>query len=209
MKTLTAATLSLAMFVFSGCTRKDVSAASHASASDSAAESCLSAAKSVLGPSAEVLKCGQLTGGNTLESVAAIRLNPKQFPSTNGGVSVSKLVVLRQGALRWDVELRADKTITNNAGYVGAEFIDDSAQKIGYRVSFSDRRPDDTPGFTIELSYLQPNGNPESPIEVSWNPAIQRFQEYTANEEPVGFRPEIKNPPHNNLEHCGDCKNSG
>ena len=40
-------------------------------------------------------------------------------------------------------------------------------------------------------------GVPEgAPIEIAWNSKVGRYQEYAANEDPVGFKPELKNPPH-------------
>jgi hypothetical protein len=95
--------------------------------------------------------------------------------------------------------LTADKQnwIRNNVGYVGLEFIDDSADFIGYRVSFSGEGVRETPGFTIWLNYLSPTGHNEGvATRISWNPSVGRFQEYTENDEPVGFRPEVKSPPH-------------
>ncbi|HET7441432.1 MAG TPA: hypothetical protein VFJ47_09030, partial [Terriglobales bacterium] len=85
----------------------------------------------------------------------------------------------------------------NVVGYVGVDFIDDSDQRGRYRLSFFDEGSHETPGFTIAVIYLSPSGEDEGiPIEIAWNPAIGRFQEYTVDRDPEGFQPENKNPPH-------------
>lgn len=168
------------------------------STKDSNIEKCLAEARDVLGPEAEVLKCGRLTDAAGLETVAAIR---HQHFQSGEGIPVSKLVILRESALRWQVELNVDKWITNHSGYLGIEFIDDSAEHVGYRVNFSDHRSDDAPGFTVQLRYLHRNGASEWPIEISWNPAVKRFQTYAYDEDPPRFESEVKNPPHKNIRN--------
>lgn len=175
-------------------------------ASETDIKSCLGAAKKALGPNAEVLKCGKLTGREGLEAVAALRI--RKLRQTQEEVAVSRLVILRRSRSGWKRELNVRQEITNSAGYVGLDFIDDSSEYRGYYVSFSDHRSDDTPGFTIYLSDIVPNGDPEWPVQIAWNPAVQRFQEYAGDRDPEGFRPEIKNPPHRNLKNCGSCRNS-
>lgn len=167
-----------------------------ARAQDSPAQSCLEAAKKALGPDAEILKCGHLTGTDALEVVGAIRLT--QFRATADGVPVSKLIVLQQQESRWVTELTADENaIRNPAGYIGVDFIDDSDKFSRYRVSFYDKDSHQVPGFTLAVFYLSPDGHNEGiPVEISWNPSVERFQEYTENHAPPGFQPENKNPPH-------------
>jgi hypothetical protein len=166
--------------------------------SSGAQESCLAAARAALGPGAVVLKCGHLIGPGDLEVAAAIPLRP--FRADASGTAVSRLVILRKaaGTSRWVNEFTADKDWTRNpAGYVGVEYIDDSFKYTGYRVSFSGRRSDGAPGFTLFLFSLNPNGSNEGvPLEVGWNRSVKRFQEFSYEAEPVGFRAEIKNPPH-------------
>ncbi len=166
------------------------------------AQRCLDAAKKALGPDAQVLKCGHITGTDALEAVAAIRL--KQFRTTADGVPISKLVILREQKSRWVVELTADKNwIRNNIGYLSDATADSaqlirflasySAHFIGYRVSFSDRRSDEASDFTIWLYILSPTGiNEGTSLEISWNPSAQRFQDFAYGQDPEGFRPEIK-----------------
>ena len=108
--------------------------------SSSRAQSCLAAARKALGPQAEVLKCGDLTGNNVLETVAATRI--KRFHTTEKGVPISKLVVLRSDKPDWDVELTvADRVMRNQVGYVAMDYIDDlpSSRRAyaGYLVNFS------------------------------------------------------------------------
>jgi len=165
-------------------------------ATNSEAKSCSDAAKKALGFEGEVVRCGYLTGADTLEAVAVLRL--EQFRDRGDSIAVSKLVILRQNSPEWNVELTADRGwIRNSAGYVGIEFIDDSEQIFGYRASFSDRRSDDVAAYTIYLNFLSPTGHNEgTAIEISWNPSVARFQEFAYGEDPEGFKPEIKNPPH-------------
>lgn len=191
------ALLALLPLLFVGTVYSQSDASNQLHASDGTAQSCLEAAKTTLGPDAEVLKCGHLTGTDALETVAVIRL--KQFEETEDGVPISKFVFLRQEKSRWTVELSVDRKnwIKNSAGYIGIDFIDDSADFIGYRASFSDRRSDGFPGFTIYLYFLAPSGHNEGiATEVAWNPLVKRFQEFAYSQDPVGFRPEVKNPPH-------------
>lgn len=167
-------------------------------ATDSANANCRAAAKRALGSSAEVLKCGHLSGGSLLEVVAAIRL--RNIKSGGNGIPVHRLAILRKGKSGWASELSVNSQITNSAGYIGIDFIDDSAKAPGYYVSFSQAKSDKTPAFSIFLSQIAPDGSPEWPVQIAWNPAVQRFQQYARDEEPIGFRSEIKNPPHRNVD---------
>ena len=197
-----------AALVLCGCARESASAAiqQKPSVSESDTRSCLGAAKKALGLSAEVLKCGHLTGGDALEVVAAVPL--KSVKRRGDDVPVSQLAILRERKSGWSAELSVNKQIKNSAGYIGIQFIDESAKELGYYVSFSDHRSDETRGFVIFLSEIAPDGNPEWPVQISWNPVVQRFQQYAGDEEPIGFKSEIKNPPHRNLRNCGGCKQS-
>lgn len=157
---------------------------------------CLSAAKSALGPNAEVLKCGELTKTRALEAVAFLPL--KGLRKTTDGTPISKLVVLRRERSQWVVELTADQNPPRNrVGYIGIDYIDDSEKGGRYRISCHDEGSNEIPRFTIALFYLSPNGeNQGMPVEIAWNRPLRRFQEYTVNHEPEGFQPENKNPPH-------------
>jgi hypothetical protein len=78
-------------------------------------------------------------------------------------------------------------------GYIGLDFLDDSYIPLGYRLEIGDRRSDDAPGLALWLTDLNKDGQPEGiGVQVSWNPAVHRFQEFTTNEDPEGFRPEVK-----------------
>jgi hypothetical protein len=196
--------LCITLFTFIGCARKSEATApprqrvQTVRANSAVAQKCVAAVKSALGQSAAILQCGELAGIPGLRAVAAVRL--KQLHDDANGIPISKLVVLHQAGNRWITELIVDNFITNSAGYLGIKFVDDSSPPAIYRVSFSDARSDDSHGFTMYLDYLHPNGDTDGwPNEIGWNAAVQRFQEYTSSEAPVGFRPEIKNPPHKDL----------
>jgi hypothetical protein len=162
---------------------------------DSAFEDCLGAARKVLGPTAQVAKCGALLGGPSLQTVAFAKL--KQFDENQNGIPVSRLVILRKVDSQWSVALDVDKQIQNPSGYVGIDYIDDSQVYPGFRVLLSDRRSDGKTALDLQLYYLGLDGKTEGvPVEISWNPVAGRFQEFSVNSEPEGFRAELKNPPH-------------
>lgn len=194
---LLSAVLSIAFF-FSACLRNPMptNAEAKVASGDSSAE-CLNAAKGALGPDAEVAKCGHLTGGTTLEVVAFLRL--KQFKENKDGIPVSRLVILRRVGATWSLVLDVDKQIKNPSGYVGIDFIDDDQDYYfsGYR-ALLDVRSDDPSAFALGLSFIKHDGEVDEglPIDVSWNSAVGRFQEFNINKEPSGFQSETKNPPH-------------
>jgi hypothetical protein len=166
--------------------------------SDSAPQRCLDAAKETLGPNAEVLKYGHLTGSVSLEAVAVVR--PRRLKDTEDGVAISRLLILRQEKSGWAIELKVDKDIRNSAGCIASACIEDSHSSQGlphFRVSFADHRSDDTAGFVIYLAWTDALGNVEGvPVQISWNSSVGRFQEYDPNVDPPGFQPEIKDLPH-------------
>jgi hypothetical protein len=156
---------------------------------------CLDAARKALGAEAQVAKCGNLLKRKSIEVVAYTKLRISNINSK--AICVSRLVVLEKANSHWAVILDASKQIKNQAGYIGIEYIDDSQDYPGYLVSLFNKRSDGISGFSIQFYYLRPDGEVEGiPIEISWNPAVNRFQEYNINEAPEGFRSEIKNPLH-------------
>jgi hypothetical protein len=181
------------------------SAAAGQSSSYGEFHSCLEAARQALGPAGEVARCGHLTRATVLETVSVIRL--KQFPGTaDGGIAVSKLVVLRQvSAGQWRAALTIDRMCArNDAGYLGDGYIIDVPEYAralaGYYVWYSNYidTEEKKPGFAIVVQDLRWDENEEAEgtsWEVAWNPAVGRFQYYTENEDPPGFRPEKKNLP--------------
>ena len=165
----------------------------------SESQSCLEAARKALGPIAEVAKCGHLTGGDALETVAVVRLKSAP-PSCGRALSVSRLEVLREHKPQWDVELTLDEWAHNEVGYLGLDFIDDSHEFkrtfAGHCVDLSDQIDEGKRGFAIVYKLLFRTGEMGfGQVEVAWNPAVGRFQEYMWNDEPPRFRPEIKDPP--------------
>ena len=128
---------------------------------------CLDAAKGLLGPTAEIVKYGHLNGPEALEAVAIIRLG--KLATTEEGIPVSSLVVLRLEASVWKPVLDVSKQITNAAGYIGIDYIDDSFVFRGYRLVLKNKRADGKLGITLDLSYLNTSGGVEGiPVEVSW-----------------------------------------
>ncbi len=160
---------------------------------------CLQAALKLLGPAAEVLKCGHLSDPTHMEVVAGIRV--PGLKDDRNGAPISKLVILRQGNSQWEIELNVDKEITNSAGYVGFNFIDDSHPFPYYRVNFTDqgaswgaRKPSQ---FTLVLLPMTQDGRVDPRdigFGIGWNPAVGRFQEIEPNGEQ--FASEIKAPKH-------------
>jgi hypothetical protein len=161
-------------------------------------ESCRDGTKRALGSSGEVLSCGFLTRKDVLEVVAGVRA------AQPGGMrAFRKLVVLRRDQSHWVSELEVDNQTTNPEGYLGISFIDDSIKDSRYLVIIDKKRSDDTDGFTISLQEVTAVGEYEGvATEISWNPKVGRYQEYAANEDPIGFRPELKNPPHRQSVNC-------
>jgi len=100
----------------------------------------------------------------------------------------------------WEPELKADANdeITNGAGYVGIDFIDDSRPIPYYRVNFSSSWGARDPSlFTIVLVSMNRDGkiDPEDAgTAIGWNPEVGRFQEIEPNGEE--FAPEVKAPKH-------------
>jgi hypothetical protein len=156
---------------------------------------CSDAAKRLLGPKVEILKCGFLNDTTILETVAIVGIGCT--PLHHEGTLVSRLAVLRKESSGWKAVLDVGKEITNGEGYVGIDYIDDSFQFHGYRIVLADHRSDGKPSFTIRLSYITQDGESDGiPLEIAWNEKVGRYQEFTANEVPEGFRSEIKNPTH-------------
>jgi hypothetical protein len=156
---------------------------------------CTEAARQVLGPQSEILKYGDLNSPGVPEAIAVVKLG--RSASAVAGTAVSQAVILRWEASTWKPVLKVGRQVTNDAGYIGIDYIDDSYDFHGYRLIVENRRPDGKPGVAIELSYLNGSGETEGiPMAVSWNEKTGRYQEYTSNEDPPGFRPEIRNPPH-------------
>jgi hypothetical protein len=163
-------------------------------------QECITAAKKILGEHAEVLKCGVLNDANVLESVAILRA--VNTSDRRSGVDISQLVVLRREASGWKVALSVSKQIKNQAGFIGIDYIDDSAPFYGYRVVLADQRDDGKKAFVLNFSYLLKGGKKDTealPTQIAWDKSVGRYREFGINSDPEGFKPEIKNPPH--LKH--------
>jgi hypothetical protein len=158
---------------------------------------CVDAAHKVLGEHAQILKCGPLNDPRIQETVAVIRTGGTL--DRDYGLAISQLVILRHEAPGWRVALRVGKEITNDAGYIGIDFIDDSSPFYGYGVQFLDRRDDGKRAFVLSLSYLMKGGKVDTEAlrtEIAWDDKVGRYREFGLNSEPEGFKPELKNPPH-------------
>lgn len=160
--------------------------------------SCLRAAHLFLGPQAEVVKCGSIHD-SALEVVAIARV--RGLREDRYGIPISKLVILKRQSGRWVSELNINEEITNEAGYVGIEFIDDAHSLPYYRLKTSDsgatwgdRQPSQ---FTLVLRSMSREGkmDPEDlGIGIGWNSAASRFQEIDPSGE--HFTEETKKPKH-------------
>jgi hypothetical protein len=167
----------------------------HSGQSQSLQGECAEAARRAIGQGAAVLKCGFLNEPGVLEVVAGLKRQPQR--ATDKRILVSKLVLLRREPSRWRTALTASKQIQNEQGFIGIDFIDDSAPFWGYSVQFKNHRADDKAGFVLSLAYMATSkDDSEVPVDISWNLAVGRYQEFSMNYEPIGFKPELKNPPH-------------
>ncbi len=163
-------------------------------------QECIDAAVKVLGEHAEVLKCGTLNDPKVLESVAVLRTGKVSEQRT--GVNILQLVILRRESSDWKVALSVSKQIKNDAGFIGVDYIDDSAPFYGYRLAFADQRDDGKKSFVLNFSYLLKGEKIDVealPIQIAWDRSVGRYREFGMNSEPEGFKPELKNPPH--LKH--------
>jgi hypothetical protein len=160
---------------------------------------CLQAARKLLGPDGQVLKCGHLVDPTVLEAVVVSRV--PGLKDNKDGIPVSKLLILREIGTQWKSELEVDREITNSAGYVGINFIDDSHPYPYYRAKFTDEGAQwgarSASQFTLVLLSMTRGGkiDPEElGIGIGWNLAAGRIQEI----EPDGehFAPEVTTPKH-------------
>ena len=159
-------------------------------------QECLAAARHALGMKAQVLRCGEPNTPGVLEAVAVL---PAKYPhGPEFYLAIWKMVILRHEASGWRTALTASREIQNEAGYVGLEYIDDYSRFMGYQLRLSDKRSDDVRAFDADLFYIEraDGGSDQSSTEIAWNPAVGRYQEWEYGGDPVGFRPEVKNPPH-------------
>lgn len=152
---------------------------------------CEEAARRILGPHAEVLRCGDVSRSGKFEALAILRLKPS--PANDEGIFVSRLVIINQQGSRWTVELDAGKEFKNPQGYVAA--LNDSAIFRGYHVRIWDHRSDGVKAFGLAFQGLDEQGYPEAaPTDIYWNPSVGRYQEFAYDESPPRFKPEVQKP---------------
>jgi hypothetical protein len=156
---------------------------------------CEEGAKTALGPSAVVLRCGDVSASAGLEVLACVKA--KGFKASELGIPVSQFAVFRRNKSRWEMELLADdKPLRNSEGYL-VDDIDDSSAAGPYRVSIESSGPAPNAPIALILRYIEPNGETDEwPTEVEWNPSNGRFQQYSEGFVPPGFRSENKHPRH-------------
>ena len=157
---------------------------------------CLITARKALGTQAKVLRCGELNTPGVSEVVAVI---PAKYPHAQDTyLTIWKMVILRHENSGWKTVLTASREIKNEAGYVGLDYIDDYFHYMGYQLSLSDELPDHTKALVVDLVDIErpDGGSDQTSVEVAWNPAVGRYQEWAYFQDPQGFRPEIKDPPH-------------
>lgn len=162
-------------------------------------QSCLHAARKLLGPKVEILKIGHLSESTHIEAIIAIRV--PGLKDDKYGIPISRLLIVQKDKDHWSAVLTVDREITNSAGYVGFDFIDDSNPIQYYRANFSGRGVKwgnrDPKLFTLILTSMDRTGRTDEEdlgTGIGWNTAVGRFQEIDPNGEE--FRPEVKNPKH-------------
>lgn len=163
-------------------------------------QECIEAAIKALGEHAELLKCGALNDPKVLESVAVLPAGKASEHRT--GVDILQLVILRREMSGWKVALSVSKQIKNDAGFIGIDYIDDSAPFYGYHLVLTDQRDDGEKAFVLNVSYLLKDQKIDVealPIQIAWDKSVGRYREFGMNSDPEGFKPELKDPPH--LKH--------
>lgn len=143
-----------------------------------------------------MLRCGALNSPETQEAIAV--LPGKYPPAKDGGLAILRMVILRRMPSGWQTALTVSKDIQNDAGYIGIDYIDDYSPFYGYWLVLSDKDSYGKTALDVYLTYIDAaDGTTESiGTDIAWNPVVGRYQEFVMNQDPEGFRPEIKNPPH-------------
>jgi hypothetical protein len=156
---------------------------------------CTSAAAQVLGPGAEVLKCGHLNSRDVLEAVAIQRKHKRHGKDRD--IFAARLVILRQGKSGWTTALDVSRGLKNDAGYIATDYIDNDAPLWGYRVKLHDTLPDDRlRQFTVEVAVMHDEKDGfSSGTEISWDRQVGRYREYNVYSGSGAFQPESRNPP--------------
>jgi hypothetical protein len=165
--------------------------------------SLVAKAQGLIGSKAELIRFGHLSVGAPLEGVAILRLGQT---SKHLEVPVSRLIILRLNGSDWTTVFDAGREMTNPAGYVGLDYIDDDFKFEGYDVALNEKGSDAEDRFTLYFTLLGPD--PGWPTEVGWNKATGRYQEMSDDaRDKVLFTPELKDPPHRKPCNCADAPN--
>lgn len=161
-------------------------------------EGCSIAAASLLKSPVKILKLvNQRDLGiaeRTYQCLAVVPLG--QSKTSNDSLPIRRGVMLEFRDGRWSKVLDISRNIRNGAGYIGIDYLD-TGTNYGYSLSLSDKRSDNVRQFTLFLTHLNDKRQIEGiPIEISWNAALGRYQEFAPNElDPPGYKLEIANPP--------------
>lgn len=154
-------------------------------------ERCMVRSARVLGPDATVLRSGNLLSNGKLQCVSMV---PHTKDTRGQWVSIRRGIVIEWDGKQWRELLRFDDAIRNDHGYIGISFVD-PAFHYGFALQIEARRSDQTKAFTMYLTWLNADLQPEgAPVEVSWNPKVGRFQEYLSDADAPGFVTEVVNP---------------
>jgi hypothetical protein len=148
------------------------------------------------GPKLQIIRSGDLIGDGAREYVAAQRmeLQPKK------GFYISRLLVVRTQAGHCAIVLDVGKDGPKNPkGYVGIEYIDDSASFYGYKFEFGTvpKDPEFKQNYKCLLffDWLNNKHEPEGEgLIIAWNETVGRFQEVDSSWD--FFKPEVVNPSH-------------
>jgi hypothetical protein len=157
---------------------------------------CLAAAQKALGVQAQVVRCGELNTPGIQEVIAVLPY--KLLPSKADSIPIRKMAILRKEPSGWHTSLTAAREVQNEAGYVGLDYIDDDFHYFGYWLTISNEHLDNATELLIDLLDIEnADGSSEAAsTEFAWNPAVGRYQEWAYDQNPEGFKPEFKNPPH-------------
>ena len=157
-------------------------------------EHCAAAAANLLKGRIKIVGLGPLGDTREESTFKCLAVLPFGEQPTNDRLLIKRGVILEFRDGKWEPILNIHETVRNQAGHLGIDYIDPSAQ-FGYAISTGRRRTDNVTRFTLMLTYLNSKRQPEGlPIEISWNPEVGRFQEF-APSEPGEYQSELANPP--------------
>jgi len=140
---------------------------------------------SVLGNGAEILRYGHLSTPDSQEAIGVVPA--AGIATSNDGVAVSRLALLRLEGNQWANALSVSNGIRNNNGAITSR----SERSPLYRVTFFQHRFDDgRQRWIMQFTPIDQTGKTTGrPIHVSWNEMLGRYQQISM--EGYGFQPEF------------------